>query len=84
MLGAKWAFHAVLSVVQGHRERHNGSGFPEGIRGDRIPLLAKIAGLAAFFESLIEPRESLAEPMTPASCHSALRYAEHRVPRRCG
>lgn len=49
---------AVLSVVQGHRERHNGSGFPEGIRGDRIPLLAKIAGLAEFFESLIEPRKS--------------------------
>lgn len=57
---------AVLSVVQGHRERHNGSGFPEGIRGDRIPLLAKIAGLAEFFEALIEPRENLAEPMTPA------------------
>jgi len=57
---------AVLSVVQGHRERHNGSGFPEGIRGDRIPLLAKIAGIAEFFESLIEPREGLGEPMTPA------------------
>src|SRR5690554_7937128 len=57
---------AVMSVVQGHRERHNGSGFPQGIRGDRIPLLAKVAGIAEFFESLIEPRESVAEPMTPA------------------
>lgn len=63
---------AVLSVVQGHRERHNGSGFPEGIRGDRIPLLAKIAGLAEFFESLIGPRESLAEPMTPAKAVALL------------
>ncbi|WP_275667853.1 HD-GYP domain-containing protein [Marinobacter salexigens] len=57
---------AVLSVVQGHRERHNGSGYPCGIHGDRIPLLAKIAGLAEFFESLIEPRENQSEPMTPA------------------
>ena len=56
---------AVLSVVQGHRERHNGSGFPEGIRGDRIPLLAKVAGLAEYFETLIGPRDS-SEPMTPA------------------
>lgn len=56
---------AVLSVVQGHRERHNGSGFPDGVRGDRIPLLAKVAGLAEFFESLIAPR-SHSEPMTPA------------------
>ncbi|MDO6442105.1 MULTISPECIES: HD-GYP domain-containing protein [unclassified Marinobacter] len=63
---------AVLSVVQGHRERHNGSGFPEGVRGDRIPLLAKIAGLAEFFESLIEPRESFAEPMTPAKAVTLL------------
>ena len=55
---------AVLSVVQGHRERHNGSGFPEGVRGDRIPLLAKIAGIAEFFESLIGPREA-AVPVTP-------------------
>jgi len=56
---------AVLSVVQGHRERHNGSGFPEGIRGDRIPLLAKVAGLAEYFETLIGPRDA-SEPMTPA------------------
>lgn len=56
---------AVLSIVQGHRERHNGSGFPEGVRGDRIPLLAKVAGLAEYFETLIGPRDS-AEPMTPA------------------
>ncbi|WP_349666108.1 HD domain-containing phosphohydrolase [Marinobacter sp. ATCH36] len=56
---------AVVSVVQGHRERHNGSGFPEGVRGDRIPLLAKVAGLAEYFETLIGPRDS-GEPMTPA------------------
>jgi HD-GYP domain-containing protein (c-di-GMP phosphodiesterase class II) len=56
---------AVLSVVQGHRERHNGSGFPDGVRGDRISLLAKVAGLAEYFETLIGPRRS-GEPVTPA------------------
>lgn len=64
MLDGSGVSRAVISVVQGHRERHNGSGFPEGIRGDRIPLLAKIAGLAEFFENLIGPRET-SEPMTP-------------------
>lgn len=72
MLEGSGLSRAVLSVVQGHRERHNGSGFPEGIRGDRIPLLAKIAGLAEFFETLIEPRERLAEPMTPAKAVTLL------------
>lgn len=64
MLTESGLSRAVLSVVQGHRERHNGSGFPEGIRGDRIPLLAKIAGIAEFFESLIAPRNAAA-PVTP-------------------
>ncbi|MDO3721981.1 DUF3391 domain-containing protein [Marinobacter sp. chi1] len=62
---------AVLSVVQSHRERHNGSGFPEGVRGDRIPLLAKVAGIGEFFESLIAPR-GVAEPMTPAKAVAML------------
>lgn len=56
---------AVMAVVQSHRERHNGSGFPKGIRGDRIPLLAKVAGIAEFFESLITPRGNQS-PMTPS------------------
>ncbi len=71
MLSRSGFSRAVLSVVQGHRERHNGSGFPEGIRGDRIPLLAKIAGVAEFFESLIEPRNT-SEPMTPAKAVTLL------------
>jgi HD-GYP domain-containing protein (c-di-GMP phosphodiesterase class II) len=71
MLSGGGLSRAVLSVVQGHRERHNGSGFPEGIRGDRIPLLAKIAGVAEFFESLIGPRDT-SEPMTPAKAVTLL------------
>ncbi len=71
MLESSGLSRAVVSVVQGHRERHNGSGFPEGIRGDRIPLLAKVAGISEFFESLVGPRE-WAEPMTPAKAVSLL------------
>ena len=55
----------VIAVVRGHRERHNGSGFPAGVRGDRIPLLAKIAGLVDYYEALISPREGY-QPLTPA------------------
>lgn len=59
------ASRAVIGVARYHRERHNGSGFPRGIKGDRIPLLAKVAGLAEYYESLIAPRES-GLPMAPA------------------
>ncbi len=55
----------VLGIVQNHRERHNGTGFPQKIRGDRIPLLARIAGLVECYETMIEPREGMV-PLTPA------------------
>ncbi|WP_250658535.1 HD-GYP domain-containing protein [Alkalimarinus coralli] len=48
--------NAVIDVVRCHRERHNGTGFPNGITGDRIPLLAKIAGLVDAYQEMIEPR----------------------------
>jgi hypothetical protein len=60
-----------MTVVQNHRERHNGSGFPQGLKGDRIPLLAKVAGIAEFFESLITPRETR-DSLTPAKAVSML------------
>lgn len=56
---------AVVSIVRGHRERHNGSGFPAAVKGDRIPLLAKIAGLVDCYESLIAPRPGYT-PLSPA------------------
>jgi len=48
----------VLSVVEYHAERHNGSGFPKGVTGQKIPLLAKIAGLVDAYQSMITPRGS--------------------------
>jgi len=70
-LGASDLSGAVLSVVQYHRERHNGSGFPRGVRGEKIPLLAKVAGIAEFFESLITPRVE-GNSLTPAKAVSLL------------
>ena len=64
-LRASGASKAVISIVQYHRERHNGSGFPQGVKGDRIPVLAKIVGLVDYYQSLIEPREGDV-PLTPA------------------
>jgi len=48
----------VSSIVEYHQERHNGTGFPKGVTGDRIPLLAKIAGLVDFYQDMITPRET--------------------------
>jgi HD-GYP domain-containing protein (c-di-GMP phosphodiesterase class II) len=46
----------VMSIVEYHQERHNGTGFPKKVTGERIPLLAKIAGLVHYYQELISPR----------------------------
>jgi len=46
----------VVEVVQHHRERINGSGFPQHLRGDKISLLGKIAGLVGFYDEVTNPK----------------------------
>jgi putative nucleotidyltransferase with HDIG domain len=42
----------VAEVALYHHERADGSGFPDGLIGDRIPLLARIVGLCDTFDNV--------------------------------
>lgn len=42
-------------VVLYHHERWDGGGYPSGLRGNAIPLAARIVGLADCFDSLLSP-----------------------------
>lgn len=55
----------VVAVVKTHCERVNGSGFPDHLRGDRIPLLGKIAGIVTFYDETTNPRGELM-PLSPS------------------
>lgn len=46
----------VRAIVENHHERLNGSGYPRGIEGAAIPLLARIAGLVDTYDAMIKPR----------------------------
>ncbi|MFT7371961.1 MAG: HD-GYP domain-containing protein (c-di-GMP phosphodiesterase class II), partial [Oleiphilaceae bacterium] len=61
----------VVAVVKFHQERHNGTGYPQGITGGRIPLLAKIAGLVDYYQSLINPRDD-SQGLSPLQAVSKL------------
>ncbi len=62
----------VLTIAEYHQERHNGSGFPKGVTGDRIPLLAKIAGLVDAYQELIDPRDDTDQGLSPLEAVSKL------------
>ena len=61
----------VTSVVKTHCERVNGSGFPNHLRGDKIPLLGKIAGIVTFYDETINPRGEQ-YPLSPSKAVAKL------------
>jgi putative nucleotidyltransferase with HDIG domain len=46
----------VLPVVKHHHERFDGKGYPDGLRGEDIPLLARIVSVADAFDSMVRER----------------------------
>jgi putative nucleotidyltransferase with HDIG domain len=56
----------VLAIVRSHHERWDGSGYPDGLEGEKIPLAARIVAVADAFQAMIEPRPYRA-PRTRAS-----------------
>ena len=46
----------VLRIARSHHERLNGSGFPDGLRGDQIPLEARIVAVVDAFDAMTTNR----------------------------
>jgi len=47
----------ILPGIKHHHERADGSGYPDGLAGDEIPLIARIIGLADRFDHLSREME---------------------------
>jgi putative nucleotidyltransferase with HDIG domain len=46
----------VKGIIRWHHERRDGSGFPDGLRGDAIPVAAQIVSIADAYDSLATER----------------------------
>lgn len=49
-------FKELLPIVRHHHEAVDGSGYPDGLKGDAIPIGAKILGLVNSFDSMTNRR----------------------------
>jgi putative nucleotidyltransferase with HDIG domain len=47
----------VASLVRGHHEKWNGTGYPDGLSGERIPLGARILGAVDFLDAITSDRQ---------------------------
>lgn len=49
-------FQIVYDICKYHHERYDGKGYPEGLKGEQIPLCAQIVSITDVFEALITDR----------------------------
>ncbi len=55
----------VIDMVSYHHERHDGSGYPEGLSGDKIPIFARIAAIVDCYDAITSHR-SYARATSPS------------------
>lgn len=65
----------AISVIYSHHERWDGSGYPQGLRGEEIPLSARIFSVADIFDALTSHRSY----RTKISDEEALAYLKEQA-----
>jgi putative two-component system response regulator len=47
---------AGAEIARGHHEKFDGSGYPQGLKGEDIPLFSRIVAVADVFDALTSER----------------------------
>lgn len=66
-------------AVRHHHERHDGTGYPDGLRGDQIPFLARVVAVADVFDAMTSNRPYRAARPLPVAREEVLRVAGTQV-----
>lgn len=68
-------YRDIATIVLSHQERYDGRGYPNGLAGERIPLEARIIGVADAYHAMTADRP-YRKAMTPA--HAAREILSNR------
>ncbi|MCZ8514444.1 HD-GYP domain-containing protein [Paenibacillus filicis] len=84
MLGNDYVNQELNDIIELHHERLNGSGYPYGLQGDKIPTLARICAIADAFDSMVSDRPyrkglPLQEAAEELRLHSGTQFDKHLV-----
>ena len=56
IIGNSTIFRDIVPIVYSHHERYDGKGYPQGLKGDQIPFLARIVAVADAFDAMTSRR----------------------------
>ncbi len=69
---------AVIAVAQLHHEKIDGSGYPLGLKGDEIPLFARMGAICDVYDALTSDRV-YKEAWTPAQAFQEMAASAHHL-----
>jgi response regulator RpfG family c-di-GMP phosphodiesterase len=69
-------FHpAVAEIIRHHHEQYDGAGYPDGLKGEAIPYLARVVSLANVFDDLTAPQSG----RNPLSLEDARTFVQRQA-----
>ena len=75
LCGELRSLRLVRSIVRHHHERLDGSGYPDGLRGDELPLLAQIVSIADLYDAVTTVRPYRQAQSGERACEELMREA---------
>ena len=73
----------ALAVVRHHHERWDGKGYPDGLRGEEIPLAARIVGVCDAYDAMTSDRPYRQAMSQEAACGEILMESGTQFDPRC-
>lgn len=78
------SFRMVLPIIRHHHEKLDGSGYPDGLRGEQIPITARVLQIVDVYDALTTARPykralSIPEAMETMAAEVGKGWWDHRI-----